>query len=346
MKKILSILIPTYNETPDMITRLLDSVKLQQNVDFDKIEVLLEHDGNEGTFDNSLFEGYPFHIEYEVMEKRGISARRNSLMRKAHGEYIQFADADDMWLNNIALSLTFREIENGGFDALWGNFLVEVIRPDNGKLDYHEQGVGGGIFVHNKVYKKSFMINNKIYFGENYPQRDVHEEFSVQTMCRTLSQNIKVNPMPMYLWKHNPKSVSRTSPYYIQETFKYLLMNSSYLAEKMYKLGKLQELREIVYSFICDCYYSLCSDKWLEECNKDYRSELEAYFKFYLDHYEKFANELTPDKKKQIEAGQKIQHTQMDGTTFESYTFQQWMKHIKEEVEPKEFVIKNKNSWE
>ena len=43
----LQILVPHYKETADVITPLLDSIAVQQNVDFDEVGVIICHDGNE-----------------------------------------------------------------------------------------------------------------------------------------------------------------------------------------------------------------------------------------------------------------------------------------------------------
>lgn len=234
-----------------------------------------------------------------------------------------------------------KEINNGGFDALFGNFVTEFKNPQTGEFVYQEMQMGGLQFVHCKYYRRKFLIDNEICFRENYPLMDCHEDHPIAALTRAYTQNIKFNPLATYMWAHNDESVSRKDPYYLQHTTKYLLMNNSWVLEKLYKRGKLQELRQTAYSMAVDMYYSLASDKWLEDASKEDRAECEGYFKFYWDKYGKYANELKDEEKKQIEAGQKIQHTRQ-GLTFETYTWGQWWKHI-EDVTPIEFEIKNKN---
>ena len=41
----LSILIPQYKETEEQVKPLLDSIALQQNIDFNEIEVVIVNDG-------------------------------------------------------------------------------------------------------------------------------------------------------------------------------------------------------------------------------------------------------------------------------------------------------------
>lgn len=342
MKKFLSLLIVHYKESEKTIKRCLDSIAIQQNVDFGEIEVIIGNDGDECILDKSVYEYYPFEVKYEIFEKRGISACRNRLLSLAEGEYIQWIDGDDCFFNIAALWMDMREIkEGGGFDALVQNFVCEVKRPDNGKIDYQEMQMNGQQFVHGKVYRKKFLTDNEICFRENYPDRDVHEDHVIMALTRSLSQNVKYNPTAGFLWANNEDSVSRKDPYYLQHTTKYLLMNNSWVLEKLYKKGKLQELRTTAYSMFVDIYYSLCEDKWLETSTKADRDECEGYFKFYYERYNKYVEELDTETKKQIEISQKNLHT-MQGLSFENQTWKQWWEHLKD-VAPIEFEIKCKN---
>ena len=339
MKKKLSLLVAHYKEDNATISRLLNSIAIQQNVNFDDVEVIVGNDGDECVLDETIINSYPFDIVYKVYEKRGISHVRNCMLNDAKGEYIQWIDGDDLFFNVVALWMVMREIDAGQFDALVGNFICEA--RINGMIDYQEMQMNGQQFVHGKVYRRKFLIDNDICFRENYPDKDVHEDHVIMAMVRSLTQSIKYNPIACFLWAHNEESVSRKDPYYLQHTTKYLLMNNSWVLEKLYKKGKLQELRQTAYSMFVDIYYSLCEDKWLEASTKADREECEGYFKFYYERYHKYADELSDDEKKQIEIMQKNAHT-MQGLSFENQTWKQWWKHL-EDVKPIEFEIKCHN---
>lgn len=86
MTKKLSILITHFNESLPTIKRMLDSIAIQQNVNWDDIEVLIGDDGGEYNYgEDPIMSSYPFHIEYYVFEKGGISASRNKLLKLAKG---------------------------------------------------------------------------------------------------------------------------------------------------------------------------------------------------------------------------------------------------------------------
>ena len=339
MKK-LSILITHYNEDFNTIKRMLDSIAIQQNVVWDDIEVLIGDDGGEYNYgDNPIMGSYPFHIDYYVFEKGGISATRNRLLNLAKGEFVEFCDGDDMFYSSNGLWFVLRELSKGDVDMLCNEFLCEIKRLDNGEIDYMPYMQTGWQFVHGKIARRQFLIDNDINFREDAP---IHEDSVFFGLARHYSQKIKIGPLPYYVWCHNDKSVSRKDKYYLQHTTKYLLMNQSWVIEKLYKKGMLQAVREHAYSIFCDIYYSLAGDQWLEDSTKADREECEGMFKFFYNKYKRFADELTADQKKRIELGQKQTHT-MQGLSFEKYTWYQWMEHIENEVTPIEFEIKDKN---
>lgn len=335
MTKKLSILIPCYNETESMIKRLLDSIAIQQRVNFDEVEVLVMHDGEDNPFSDELFQGYPYELNYYISRHRGISATRNELLDKAKGEYIQWVDADDFFHSAWAFFPVFREMKIG-FDALVGNFLTEQPLPDNSnEFVITEMQMNGMQFVHNKVYKRMFLIKNDIRFCE---QSNVHEDHVIMGLAKAYSQNIKYQPTPTFTWAWNENSVCRKDPLYLQKTTKWLLKNSAYMCEKLLKRGRNDVVREVAYSMLMDIYYSLNAKAWLETANKEFRDECEGYFKHYFNHYGKYAKDLTQEKKDQIIAGQKMMHTQQ-GVLLESITFDSWLAHIEKDVEPIDFEI-------
>ena len=93
----LQILIPQYNETDEIIKPLLDSIAIQQNVDFNEIGVIIVNDGSGILLSDKLLMKYPFKIEYYIEAHRGVSATRNACLDHATAEYVMFCDADDMF---------------------------------------------------------------------------------------------------------------------------------------------------------------------------------------------------------------------------------------------------------
>lgn len=102
-KFLFSVVIPIYNcgeYLPDAMESLVN-----QTIGFnDNIQVILV---NDGSTDNSkdvclqYCSKYPDNVSYYEQPNSGVSAARNLGMKYAHGEYINFLDADDKWQNDV-----------------------------------------------------------------------------------------------------------------------------------------------------------------------------------------------------------------------------------------------------
>ena len=71
MKK-LQILVPQYKEDETVIKPLLDSIALQQNVDFNDIGVIICNDGTDVILAEDFLKSYPYDIIYKHCEHQGV----------------------------------------------------------------------------------------------------------------------------------------------------------------------------------------------------------------------------------------------------------------------------------
>ena len=77
---LLQLIITHYKDDQKYVKRLLDSIQLQQDIDFNDIGVMIINDGNEVVLDSSLFSQY-----------------------RSKAEYIMFCDGDDLFYRMNAL---------------------------------------------------------------------------------------------------------------------------------------------------------------------------------------------------------------------------------------------------
>lgn len=99
----LQILVPQYKETEEVIKSLLDSLIVQQNVDFNEFGVIITNDGSDVKLSKKFLDSYPYKIEYYKAKHQGVSATRNECLDKAIADYVMFCDADDMFYNACGL---------------------------------------------------------------------------------------------------------------------------------------------------------------------------------------------------------------------------------------------------
>ena len=142
----LQILIPQYKETSDTIKPLLDSIAIQQNVDFSEVGVVIVNDGTDTYLSEDFLKSYPFLIEYYKEKHRGVSGTRNSCLDHAVADYVMFCDADDMFYNACGLWIIFREISKG-FDSFVSVFVEETRHTETQEVLYINHDMDS-TFVH------------------------------------------------------------------------------------------------------------------------------------------------------------------------------------------------------
>ena len=95
-KKLLSIIIPTYNNADYIAETLLS---LHKDIT-DEVEIILINDGSTDATDDKIqqfFLAHPGHkIKYIHKENQGVATTRNVGLKHANGKYIGFVDGDDL----------------------------------------------------------------------------------------------------------------------------------------------------------------------------------------------------------------------------------------------------------
>lgn len=334
----LQILVPHYKETAEEIKPLLDSIAIQQNVDFKEIGFVICHDGPEAhdfTFmdpgtDGGLVGDYMFPIEYpfEVkqirQEHKGVSAARNACLDAATADYVMFCDADDMFYNACGLWIVFREMEIG-FDSLVSVFVEETRTPDRKEITYINRE-HDSTFVHGKVHRRKYLIDKKIRWNDALT---IHEDSYFNILCQNLSQNVKYCITPFYLWKWRDDSVCRHDPKYILKTYRNMLDSNDALIDEFIRRQMSDKSAFYTAFMIFDAYYTMNKPDWINQENQEYRDLTEKRFKDYFLKHEDLWNGIPSPDKMMISNGVRSRSVQ-EGMLMEAVTIDQWLKHIKE----------------
>lgn len=337
--KWLSILVPYYNEGEAVAKNLLDSIAIQQNIDFSEIEVIICKDGDDGPeLSQEFLDKYPYEIQYHKEPKGGVSRMRNAAFDYSQGEYVMWSDVDDMLFHCLALWYVKNETKTPmqimvnnipqtvyGFDAMKGVFLEEGRNPQTGET-YFIDRKDGLQFVHQSVYNAKFLRDNGIRF---FPECYIHEDNVLFAQVSACTQKIKWCPKAWYLWKWRDDSVCRRSPTYIKETYPDLIKSTDCLVEWFKEKSKFDNARERVVSITLDSYYTFCHPSWKEIGTKEYREKAEKSFAGFFRKWEYLWNEAPDQMKMQISAG--IRNREVGhGMEMETETLEQYLKRIKE----------------
>lgn len=321
----LDILVPRYHEPFEVVKNLLDSILVQQNVDFDEIGVIIVDDGPmDSIYEEIVRSDYPFSIEYHQNEHGGVSATRNACLHYSKAEYVMFCDIDDMFFNACGMWILFREMEIG-FDSLISAFVEETRDPNTGDVLYINHDMDS-TFVHGKVHRRKYLIKNKIFWNDSLT---IHEDSFFNCLCQKLSKNVKYCQTPFYLWKWRDESVCRHDPLYLNKTMVNMLASNTALVNEFLKRGHKDDAVFYATSMIYDIYYSLNHDRWWNTEGHPYLHDTELSFKEYWDEFKGLFEACPKDARAQIIMGIKNRFFG-EGLLMERITFDDWIRHIEE----------------
>lgn len=318
----LQILIPQYKETDDIVKPLLDSIALQQCVDFSEIGVIICNDGTDVYLTDDLLNNYPFKVEYHKEPHRGVSATRNACLDYATADYVMFCDADDMFYNMCGLWIVFKEMAVG-FDSLISCFTEETRHPQTKEVLYINHDMDS-TFVHGKVHRRQYLIDKGIRFNDNLT---IHEDSYFNILCQSLSQNVKYCTTPFYLWRWRDESVCRHDPKYILKTYNNMLDSNDALIATLSSKGAKDKVMFYVAMMIFDSYYTMNKPEWINQENKEYRDATERRFAEYFKKHNKTWSRIPIGDKMQISQGIRGRSVS-EGMQMESLTIDEWLKHI------------------
>ena len=321
----LQILVPQYKERKETIKPLLDSIALQQGIDFNEVGVIIVNDGYpKSKLPDKFLKSYPFKIDYYVEEHRGVSATRNACLDHATADYVMFCDADDMFFSMVGLNIIFVEMDKG-FNSLTTKFYEEVHRDGKVWFTEHKQD---RTFVHGKFHKRQYLIDKNIRFNDALT---VHEDSYFNYMATTLADDpnsIKYSDVPIYLWKWRDESVCRHDPLYMQKTYRNYLDSITALVEQLEARGKTENAKVLICTQMFDTYYLMNTPAWLNQDNQEYRIATEKRFReFYNKFHETFEG---VDRAFKLAISNQVRANKINaGMDMEHMTFDQWIAYIK-----------------
>lgn len=307
----LNILIPQYKETEVVIKPLLDSIALQQGVDLGAVKIIICNDGSDVSLKRSFLSQYPLDITYcKQKVNAGCAATRNRLLDMASEDYVMFCDADDMFIDLFALNKIFLSFP---FDALFSLFLEEA-GDENGVVCAILPHPEDKAFNHGKVYRRQFLLDNALRWCEELPY---NEDIAFNSVAMNLAEAVKYISSPLYLWRWNPASITRSCP-----DFRDKAMPMAIQANRKIVYALLTRKREDIAAYFCawiTCVsYYAANRLWNTEISEKIHDEFRRYYHKYsylLEKYENFPALMQLAREKAIK----------DGFTTEHILFNDWI---------------------
>lgn len=169
----LSIIVPVYNVSK-YLAKCLDSL-LFQDLESDEYEIIVVNDGstdNSGDIAKQYADKYSNIILIE-QENQGLSGARNTGIKLAKGEYIQFVDSDDYLEPNVLKTLADK-MESDNLDILRFNYqnvneqyeVYEPYKEHKPFVDYRDVVCDGLTFLTERLgygcYAWQFVIKSDL----------------------------------------------------------------------------------------------------------------------------------------------------------------------------------------
>ena len=324
--KRLQFLVPQYKETEEVISFLLDSIEHQVDIDKNDIGVIICSDGGNYILNQEFLDKYSYDIDYIVCEHRGVSATRNSAFLLSDADYVMYCDSDDGFCNIFGIKIIFENIdlcekEKKLFDILSIQFYSEK-QADEEKPWSLSICNHNNIYIHSRVYRRDFLVENNLYFNEKIWANE-DSFFNISTTF--YSKNTKILNVPIYVWRGNPQSVTH-DPKYIMKTLHQLIYSNDSVIETMLILNKdKKEIAQSVFDIICKVYLDMNKPCWYEKGNEEYMDVTIKTLKWYINKRGLLCNCLTDTEKKNIL--QNTRNTEHYGN-IESITFNDFIKKV------------------
>lgn len=196
----IDVIIPAYN-AHDTIKRTLFSI-LTQSIK-DRIKVYIVDDCSDKGYDDdikSIKEKLDITI-IRTKENSGPGVARQIGIENSNSEYIVFIDADDTFFCSFSVEQLYNFIDENNFNAVCSDFLEEC---ENGILR-HEYN---DIWMHGKIYRRSFIEENNIKFNNTYQNEDTGFNHII-----SLIYDFKYLDKITYIWKYTKTSITRNNDY-------------------------------------------------------------------------------------------------------------------------------------
>lgn len=216
MSLVVSVIIPAYN-AECFIGRCLNSVLNQSFTDLELLVV------NDGSCDNTLniVQSYNERITnlrvFDV-ENGGQGKARNIALNEATGDYVFFLDADDE-ITEFAIERLVKNAKENSSDVVVCDYYFK--NEDNKYFGYSnfpalfentfldkkeiKKLLTRTLFPVNKLYRRQYILDNHISFGEGYIYEDV--EFGIGALCS--GGVITYSPFPLYVINVNSNSTTK-----------------------------------------------------------------------------------------------------------------------------------------
>ncbi|MBC6388011.1 glycosyltransferase [Lactobacillus kunkeei] len=217
----LSVIVACYN-VQDYIEKCLSSIA-NTNFPMESLEVLMIDDGSTDNTSKIIDEFANKYDSFRALHKEngGVSNTRNYGMKHARGKYIAFVDGDDIVPANAYPSMAFKARQNDSDLVVGFVKRFDKNRYENSYLhsfavkdDYDKTHITTNHDLMydttswNKLYKRSFLLDNSIKFIEGIIYEDI--PFTMEVHLKSRKTSVIEDNVYEWRWRESSDSITQT----------------------------------------------------------------------------------------------------------------------------------------
>lgn len=282
---LLQIVLTNYKDGDSHILRFLNSILMQQNIDWKDIGVIIINDGNECVLNSSLFPSYPFKIEYHIEEWSGVSGARNKGLDRVTAKYVMFCDGDDLFYRLNALWDILKNLKEKNLDVLTAKFTTDIYNKEINECSYHEDYFKENVWIHCKCWRTDFLRKYNLRF--NSKLKIYEDSYFVRLVWSYNPIKYDIEEIT-YWWKYREGSLTRSSDTWTIETYTEKMLSNEELVKQLISRNKLKEASNFVFVQLHEIYLELQR----KETWSKYPEQQEKVEKAFIDYYKKYSKLL------------------------------------------------------
>ena len=246
-------------------------LSLQRAVDWRKVRVTIVHDGTE-PFPGEYFDDYPFEVNQVSIPHGGIAAARNWCLDHSDATWIKWCDFDDMLYGAFSLQQIVDVLETDRYDLLW----FELLCDDHGKVINRMER--DPIFVHNKVFRRQFLLDKGIRFNEALTWCEDSAMLALVEMDIDHRRIGKIRAQsPLYIYVVRDGSLCNR-PEIKFANLKSFFVRHCYVADNFLKRGRIEEYNTMCVRVMGDSFYTLVKAPGITEDKSEFEKQVWAWY--------------------------------------------------------------------
>lgn len=322
---LLQIVVTQYEDGQECIKRLLDSIQLQQDVNFNDLGIIIINDGDKLILDKQLFNNYSFKIDYFIEEWSGLSGARQHGLDKVTAPFVMFSDGDDLFYRNNALWNIFKVLREEDPDMLLSRFATDMTNENTGVTPYFKEYFDDNVFIHGKVFKISFL--NQYNIKWNIGLKGLYEDSYFVRLCLANNPKKSYIKETVWFWKYRKGSITRTdTKMWALRTYVNKIESNAELVRQLLSRGKTGEAMNYAFVQAHECYFFVLQDLW--NCSEellDIRIAIEKRFVQYWNEFHNLIENISIDCAQVIiSVLRKRFYEDLHRVSLEPITFRDW----------------------